>query len=297
MSTSFTIFLFSVVTSFLFFVPNVYAAELSLIIPSQSIETGDTFAVDVLLDTRNEAVNAVELFIDFPSELISLVEYEFKESPILFWVEKPVVTESGTIRLSGVIPGGITTSYTRLVRLHFKANDSGQGILSVGDAHVLLHDGLGTEAYVATSSIHFVVKEQVPSTATLNSNTLYADAEAPNPFELLLLQDADVLNNQKFIVFDTEDTGSGIDYYEVKEKPFGMYKRATSPYLLHDQEPGKYVSVRAVDKAGNKYTAYLYPQTMRPVSLLTIVIGILVVCLFGLISSKKIRTFLGGKII
>jgi hypothetical protein len=279
---------------FLCVVPRVYAADLSFSIPSQVIEEGDTFALDVFLDTVDAEVNAVAMSVVFPAKLVSFVEYETQASPILFWIDKPIATENNAIVFSGIIPSGIESPHTRLVRLHFKAKQFGQGIFSMNDAQVLLHDGLGTQLSTATSSIHFVIKEQAPETKVVTSNTLYKDDESPNPFELVLLQDADLFDNQKFIVFDTEDTASGVSYFEVKEHLFDTYKEVTSPYLLRNQEPSKYLSVRAVDKAGNKYTAYLYPQTVRPgLSFTTVTLGILVICLLGMFSSKKARAFFG----
>jgi hypothetical protein len=72
------------------------------------------------------------------------------------------------------------------------------------------------------------------------------------------------------LVFSTQDKGSGIDYYEVKEESqFLLFRllpskwhRAESPYLLRDQSLSSRIYVKAVDRAGNKQFAELLPKRL-----------------------------------
>jgi len=67
-------------------------------------------------------------------------------------------------------------------------------------------------------------------------------------------------------VFATQDKGSGIDYYEIKEsrqkflKIFKKWVIAESPYVLKDRKLRSYVYIKAVDKAGNERIAVVEPR-------------------------------------
>ena len=52
-------------------------------------------------------------------------------------------------------------------------------------------------------------------------------------------------------VFNTSDTGSGIDHFEISEGG-QRFTRAESPYLLKDQSRTATIEVKAIDYAGNE---------------------------------------------
>jgi hypothetical protein len=54
------------------------------------------------------------------------------------------------------------------------------------------------------------------------------------------------------LVFATQDKGSGMSHYEVREGYFGWFTKAESPYQLRDQELRKKVYIKAVDNHGNE---------------------------------------------
>jgi len=96
-------------------------------------------------------------------------------------------------------------------------------------------------------------------------------------------RDPNIFDGKWFLVFATQDKGSGIDHYEVLERrelkiqKLGFSKEkslhskfyilnpwrvAESPYLLKDQELKSYIYVKAIDKAGNERVATLSPRNL-----------------------------------
>jgi len=55
-----------------------------------------------------------------------------------------------------------------------------------------------------------------------------------------------------FLVFSTQDKGSGVDHYEVREGRFGGFSEVSSPYILKYQSLDKKIFVKAIDKFGNE---------------------------------------------
>jgi len=117
---------------------------------SGSFVEGSTFDVPIIIDTKGQSVNSVEVKIKYDRSKFSIIGPSGKTSIVGVWVEQPVYDNTaGTAKYIGVIPGGITTSSGVISSITFKANSTGQGSISVSnDSVVLLNDGLGTKAKV-----------------------------------------------------------------------------------------------------------------------------------------------------
>jgi hypothetical protein len=256
---------------------------------------GDTFSVDVLLDTEQDMVNAIEASIDFPEDLLHFERSEEKNSTLSLWVKRPEVRENGVLHFSGVAPGGREGGGLVLTRLFFTAHSEGQSVLSIVNPQVLKHDGFGTILDTAVQNIHISVQNGDGNA----SRKLPLDTEPPEVFTPLRVQDPDMFDNKYFLIFETQDKGSGIEHYMVKEGFFDYYKQAQSPHLLSRQTDDRVITVKAVDRAGNKRIATIYPQYdapwhQQPKTIFSILIGTLALCsllfLYKLFRGEKLRT-------
>jgi hypothetical protein len=254
-----------------------FAATIHFEQPSDVVQVGDVVRVAVLLNTEGKTINAVEAEVTYGTEEMVLKEIRDGDSIVNFWVEAPKSTEPGKVRLSGVTPGGITGRDLNLLTLEFETKKEGVGSVLLEHVQVLLHDGLGTplETTVVPLSFNIVGQSTVSSVSTD-----YIDVEPPEAFLPVITTDPDVFEGRHFLVFDTEDKGVGIDFYQVKEGEYGSYENATSPYEIKDQSLTKKLYVRAVDKSGNEYVVALYPQNYEPwYQTMPVKTAILVVCL------------------
>ncbi|MEY2641003.1 MAG: hypothetical protein RL150_396 [Candidatus Parcubacteria bacterium] len=135
---------------------DVYAPELipnvSLLISPQtaSFVEDSTFDVPIILNTRGNSVNSVNVKITYDTKRFSIVGPSGKTSIIGVWVEPPAFNNAtGVATYTGVIPGGITTSSGVISAITFKAKTPGQGSITISnDSEVLLNDGFGTKAKV-----------------------------------------------------------------------------------------------------------------------------------------------------
>jgi hypothetical protein len=143
----------------------------------------------------------------------------------------------------------------------------------------LLNDGEGTQAALTALSYPFQVTSDATGVPAPGTPT---DTIAPEEFSLEVVQDPNVFEGLWFLVFDTQDKGSGISYYEVQERTregikANAWKKGQSPYMLKDQSLRSFIYVKAVDKAGNERISILSP--LRPRALyqdyLTWVLGII----------------------
>ncbi len=232
----------------------VFGAEVFFDTPSRDISTGEIFSVKVILDTRDVSVNAVEGSIVFPQDLLEVKDTAEENSVINFWVEKPHVTEPGILTFSGIAPGGFSGPNNPILTISLQVKQSGEAVLSVKGMRVLQNDGHGTTASTTVSDLTFSIQEGV---ATTPHESLAADTDPPEIFTPVIASSSVLFEGRNFLVFATNDKGSGIDHYEVREGKWGWFTKAQSPYLLKYQMLDKDIFVKAIDTAGNERIAVL----------------------------------------
>lgn len=221
---------------------------------SPSAALGQSFLVNVVLDTQGDDVNALQGEIVFPPNLFTLKDINDGSSPISLWIEPPHETASGTIVFSGIIPGGFTGSASSVVSAALVPIANGIGSVDIQNAQLLRNDGNGSMIALTTAGQAI----GVGSSISTPSAELFPSSTTPQTFIPIVAQDPDIYGGAYFLVFSTTDKGSGIDHYEVLEVPSGEsvessspWSVATSPYLLTDQGLSSDIYVRAVGHDGN----------------------------------------------
>ncbi len=304
-----------------------------------SFTEGSTFEVPIVIDTKGQAINAVELYINFDPKKLQIIEPTGGQSIIGLWVEPPSYSNTaGTLKLVGAIGGGITTKAGIIAKVTFKALASGDTKITFsGKSQVLANDGFGTvvqasfgTAYYSLqaappegpkvfSETHqfsdkwynnnspvlawdkedgvtdysfviddkpFTIPDNGPDTAE-NRISLSAIADGINYFHIKARKGAvwggtthfllridtlppaaftptfekvsEGLGNRAFVSFETTDSLSGLDHYEIgvidKNEPANVspvFVNATSPFQVPLKTSGDIrVVVRAIDNAGN----------------------------------------------
>ena len=238
------------------------AAEIRIDAESQEVKTGERFTANLFLDTE-ESINALEGQIVFPVDLLEPKEIRDGNSIVNFWIERPKI-ESDKIRFLGITPGGYLGEKGLIFSVVFQSIQEGSGSIEIQNIKALLNDGKGTEANTTISNLQLVISKQVP--ASQPAVVEKEDTDIPETFEPIVTSDPAVFDGKYFLVFATQDKGSGIDYYEIKEsrqkflKIFKKWVIAESPYLLKDRKLRSYVYIKAVDKAGNERITVVEPR-------------------------------------
>jgi len=234
----------------------VIAAEVSFDTKTQEIKANQLFEVGVFINTDEESINAIEGKITFPQDLLEVKKVNDGNSIINFWIEKPKI-ESGQIVFSGIVPGGYNDGQGLIFSITFLAKKEGSGAIKFGEVKALRNDGQGTEAPLTISNFNFTVREMAKSTVQMPAAK--QDHDLPEEFAPQIAADSAIFEGKWFLVFATQDKGSGIDHYEICEG-----KRqcviAESPYLLKNQNLDEEIIVKAIDKSGNERIVTLPAQ-------------------------------------
>jgi len=241
---------------------------------------GDSFILETRIDTQGECINAVEVDISFPNNLLALEDFSTGESILSHWIEKPTtadinrINSEGRLSFSGGIPGGYCgriagdPALTNILgKIIFRipsltiggTADNLAKIDILSGSKVFLHDGRGTEAKLNVQPAEIFISDKATSTQSLWQKQLSEDDIPPEPFVIELKSSPGMFDGQYFIVFWAIDKQTGVDHFEVKEG-YRDFKSAESPYLLEDQTLGGKIMVKAVDKAGNERTVEYLPE-------------------------------------
>lgn len=251
-----------IVTGCFLITSSTQAAKLFFETDVTEIGIGQEIKVTLRLDTEGEIINAIEGEIRLP-EIISMESIKDGNSIISFWVEQPRIENTKTIIFSGIVPGGSEINNGEIFSFTAKTNSEGVGSIGFSSAHVLLHDGQGTEVDIQIDTLSLLVDTEI----SLTDFSTETDMEPPEKFELNLTDDENVFSGDYFLVFASQDKSSGIGYYEVLEtkkrlidERLGEWQIVKSPYQIKDQTLTSFVYIRAVDRVGNVRVSVIKPS-------------------------------------
>lgn len=238
----------------------------------ESITKNESFNVQLRLENSGESINAAEISLEFSSDLLTLQGINDGGSIINFWIEKPQevtaekcltgITNCGIIKMSGLIPGGFVGDGL-LATLTFKAQKEGIANLFFNryTSKVFLDRPDAKPAEVIYQPLEIKAEGE-----GAEENKLILDYFPPESFDIILSKTKLALGNKWFISFSTQDKGSGISRYEIKEKFLGLFngrwKRGESPYVLEDQWLLSVIKVKAVDNVGLEMEETLIPKRL-----------------------------------
>lgn len=270
----------------IFFIPfYVFGATLYLIPDSGIYYRGDTFLAEIKLDTEGEYINAVEVGLSFPKDVLEVVDFSKGNSVLTLWLKEPEFSsENGLVSFIGGTPAGYQGPDGTLGKIVFKIRETdakqnakltqNAGIKFLGNSQALLNDGLGTKANLKTRGANFDILSGGQENMVKDEwgETLKKDTVPPEPFDVGVNQDENLFGGKYFLTFSTVDKQTGIERYELSKTRGNLtglllkllkirkkWETIKSPYVLKNKDIKKEIEVKAVDKAGNYRTVALMP--------------------------------------
>jgi len=162
--------------SFLIFPLVVRSATLYLLPQSQTVYQGDTFLVEVKLDTEGEEINTVEGYLNFPQDKLEIIDIGVGGSILNLWPENPSYSnQTGEISFLGGIPKGFkgegklaSTTFRVLPRVDPRQSAS---ITFKENSKILLNDGKGTPAKLTFLEGNYEIIEKPEGLPKISSRT------------------------------------------------------------------------------------------------------------------------------
>ncbi len=258
----------------------VLAAQFKFSSNNLKTSVGKQIKVDFYLETEDDSINAIEAEIMFDSNYLDLKKIQDANSVVSLWIEKPQLSSPGLISFSGITPGGIIADNALVFSLVFEGKNSGETNIQCNNARALINDGEASLAPLSLAGLNIVINDQEGKEREVD--IMLADKTSPESFNIEIAEDKNIFDNQKFIVFATQDKGSGMASYQVKEVKYKFWsflyswQEADSPYLLQDQSLSSYIYVKAIDLNANKTISLIAPQNPQPLRILYLVYAIII---------------------
>jgi hypothetical protein len=156
--------------SFLFFPWFSEGAAIYLMPQSQNIYQGDYFIVEVRINTEDEEINAAEISLTFPRDLLEAVDFSKGNSILQLFATEPKIQE-GEISFLGGVPGGFNGEGL-LAKINFLGKEIGKSEISFKeDSQVLLNDGQGTPAELSFSEGNYEIIKKPEGLPPISSRT------------------------------------------------------------------------------------------------------------------------------
>ena len=243
-----------------------------------------TFDVHVLIDAP-AAVNAYDIQISYPPDVVEFVGLNDSRSLVDVWQSRPRTDVQGMIRIAGGSIKPFAGSGGELATLVFKAVRAGTFLVRVDSARVYAADGLGTEIQPETGS--YSVKIQTPSrlmqaaaegVQQTETESLPHDRMPPEIAFLELYPDP-LHGGRELLSFLVTDRGSGVRETLVRSRSWLFWSD-----WIAVENPAEFglgvwsVGFRAVDRAGNVVERTLYSWSMigiRGAMLLAVLLAIM----------------------
>ncbi len=233
---------------FTFFTRSIFASTLNLDTRSSVVKTGDSFVLKINLDTENKSVNTLEGDLIYDASVIVPQKVLVNESFVSFWIEEPNLDTKNKIHFSGIVPGGIISNKSNVFSVVFDTIKQEKTSISLSDTNLYLNDGEASKDTVKNKNLNIEISDNAQSFVYEKET---GDKTKPEVFQVQHTSNEYVFDGKKYVVFSTQDKGSGIAYYEVCEFGFKKCTKAKSPYLLTNQTIFYSIKVLAYDNSGN----------------------------------------------
>jgi len=169
----------------LFFTINYASAATLNIIPSSGLHNiGEIFSVSATVSSPDQALNAVDGTITFPTDILEVTAISKQDSILNLWVEEPVYSNStGRISFSGVaVNPGFTGANGKVLKINFKIKKSGSGNVGFFSGSILANDGKGTNILTGFNNGSFTFGKAEVVKPTLTPTPVPGPTPvAPNP--------------------------------------------------------------------------------------------------------------------
>lgn len=145
---------------------------------TNNIFLGDTFSVQIFVNTSGDSVNALSGSVNYPTSILEPVSISTSES-INFWIKQPSF-KNGNISFEGIaLDPGFSGNRVSVLTATFRAKKIGISEIKFTEGAILKNDGLGTNVISGLSTLQIKVsgEQQKPLIETEVETTEQSNEE------------------------------------------------------------------------------------------------------------------------
>lgn len=163
--------IFSASALFLFTLAlSAQAATLFVSPSSGAYSTGKNFTVSIVVGSADQAMNAAEGVLDFPTDKLQVVGVSKAGSIFNLWAQEPSYSNSGTIgnvRFEGVVFNpGYQGGFGKILDVTFRVRAVGAATISFSSGQVYANDGLATPILSSFGKATYTLQQSTAAPAS-----------------------------------------------------------------------------------------------------------------------------------
>lgn len=156
-------YLFVVALFALSFATQVNAATLNLTAPQDTYKIGDTFDMNVKIDSETESINGVQATIKFDPTLLEATKTDKTGSVFDFWLNDPEIS-GGRLSFVAASTAGYDGGSLQVLKINFKVKGAGVGNVNLSDAAITVADGSGSNVLSESNNLTVTLASSVGKT-------------------------------------------------------------------------------------------------------------------------------------
>jgi hypothetical protein len=130
------------------------AASYNLTVDKEAFTIGDTFNVDVKIESSDVGVNAAQATITFPKDVVQVTGIDKGSSAFDFWLQGPSYSnDTGQVAFIGGSQSGISGKSLGVLRMTFKVKGTGAVNIIFTDGAITASDGSGTNVLTSMNGL------------------------------------------------------------------------------------------------------------------------------------------------
>ncbi len=154
-------------------------ATLSLSPITKSVTNGQTFSVEIRVDTGNESINTVTANLTYPTDKLRAQSVDTSGSFITIWFENNIATASGEIRLTGSLPTPGTSGTSLLfATINFVSLNTGTANVEFANSSAVYRNSDNSDILGSTQNGTYTITDTTP---TPTPTTIITPTISPTP--------------------------------------------------------------------------------------------------------------------
>ncbi len=275
----------------LFSTGQALAATAYLAMDPGTVSVGDTILIRLVMDTMEKHPNTVEgtVLMKSGASNIEIRDFSLADSILTNWLKTPSLEDDSKISFIGGVPGGFSRKDALLFQIVFTAKAAGQVTFIPTDVKAYDNDGKATPIPAPGTPLTITISLKGDGKEKNQwLDVIRNDNNPPQDLSVAFGSDASSFGGKKFMSISAIDRESGIDYFEVTEGNQPAI-RSGMTYVLRDQSESTPITVTAFDKAGNKSSILLHPDTGKKKYVLWAG-GIIVLLFIGFVLLRRFKS-------
>jgi hypothetical protein len=153
----------SIIFLSLLFVRQVNAATLNLVADKDTYKVGDTFDVNVKIDSENVGINGAQATIKFDGTLLKATGFSKTGSIFDFWLTDPTIS-ANQVSFIAASTAGYNGKSLQVLKITFQVKGAGTENFVLGDAAITTADGSGSNVLSQSNNLTLTLVSSIGKT-------------------------------------------------------------------------------------------------------------------------------------